>query len=149
MPIFRLAFQGAGPSPLPACGERSTRQRVRAKRGPMTGYARRERGRCRVPGISRLPLSRLAAARLAPLSPQAGRGEAAPHAWQNEKNLRHDHAILRACCLLAAARFRDGPAPLVSAQLLLAARARPDLLAGGADADVGFPAAVRLAELRL
>ena len=59
------------------------------------------------------------------------------------------HPIPRPCRVLAAPRRRDGAAPLVSAELVLAARARPDLLAGGADADVGLPAAVRLAELRL
>ena len=35
---------------------------------------------------------------------------------------------------------RHGAALLVSAALVLAARARPDLLADGADADVGLPA---------
>src|ERR1051325_10066618 len=62
---------------------------------------------------------------------------------------RDDGPIAGARCLLAAPRRRDGAAALVFAQLVLAARARPDLLAGGADADVGLPAAVRLAELRL
>src|SRR3954471_6896022 len=62
---------------------------------------------------------------------------------------RDDHAIARACCVLAAPGRRDGAAPLVSVELVLAAGARPDLLAGGADADVGIPAAIRFAELRL
>src|SRR5437868_14319192 len=62
---------------------------------------------------------------------------------------RDDDAIAGACCVFAAPHRCDGAAPLVSAQLVLAARARPDLLASGADADVGLPAAVRLAELRL
>ena len=51
------------------------------------------------------------------------------------------HAIARACRVLAAPRRRDGAALLVSAALVLAAAARADLLAGGADADVGLPAA--------
>ena len=62
---------------------------------------------------------------------------------------RDDHAIARAIAVFAAPRVRDGAAALVSAQLVLAARARPDLLAGGADADVGLPAKLRVAELRL
>src|SRR6266566_5029808 len=62
---------------------------------------------------------------------------------------RDDDAIAGTRCVLAAPCRCDGAAPLVSAQLVLAARARPDLLARGADADVGLPAAVRLAELRL
>src|SRR3954471_13926162 len=37
---------------------------------------------------------------------------------------------------------RDGAALLVSLALVLAARRRPDLLAGRADADVGIPAAL-------
>ena len=45
-------------------------------------------------------------------------------------------------------RRRHGAALLVSAALVLAARARPDLLADGADADVGLPAALRVAERR-
>ena len=44
--------------------------------------------------------------------------------------------------LLAAARRRDGAAQLVSAALVVAAHRRPDLLAGGADADVGLSAAL-------
>src|SRR5436190_7218064 len=62
---------------------------------------------------------------------------------------RDDGAIAGTRCVLAAPCRCHGAAPLVSAQLVLAARARPDLLAGRADADVGLPAAVRLAELRL
>src|SRR5882757_10542904 len=62
---------------------------------------------------------------------------------------RDDGAIAGTRCVLAASSRCDGAAPLVSAQLVLATRARPDLLAGRADADVGLPAAVRLAELRL
>ena len=46
-------------------------------------------------------------------------------------------------------RRRHGAALLVSAALVLAARARPDLLADGADADVGLPAALRDAERRV
>src|SRR5664280_1004550 len=45
-------------------------------------------------------------------------------------------------------RARHGAALLVSAALVLAARARPDLLADGADADVGLPATLRVAERR-
>src|SRR4051794_11488540 len=60
-----------------------------------------------------------------------------------------DGAIAGARCVLAAPSRRNGAPPLVSAQLILAAGARPDLLAGGADADVGLSAAIRLAELRL
>src|SRR3954452_20453923 len=62
---------------------------------------------------------------------------------------RDDGAIAGARCVLAAPSRRNGAPPLVSAQLILAAGARPDLLAGGADADVGLSAAIRLAELRL
>src|SRR5258706_8337345 len=62
---------------------------------------------------------------------------------------RDDGAIAGTRCVLAASSRCDGAAPLVSAQLVLAARARPDLLACRADADVGLPAAVRLAELQL
>src|ERR1019366_3326824 len=46
-------------------------------------------------------------------------------------------------------RGRHGAALLVSAALVLAAHPRPDLLADRADADVGLPAALRLAECRL
>src|SRR5689334_5286131 len=60
-----------------------------------------------------------------------------------------DDAIAGTRRVLAASSRCDGAASLVPAQLVLAARARPDLLAGGADADVGISAAVRLAELRL
>src|SRR3954454_8789488 len=61
---------------------------------------------------------------------------------------RDDGAIAGARCVLAAPSRRNGAPPLVSAQLILAAGARPDLLAGGADADVGLSATVRVAELR-
>src|SRR5664279_2223835 len=46
-------------------------------------------------------------------------------------------------------RRRDGATLLVPAALVLAAHSRPDLLAGRADADVGLPAALRIAECRL
>src|SRR5665811_1484726 len=46
-------------------------------------------------------------------------------------------------------RCRHGAALLVSAALVLAAHSRSDLLAGRADADVGLPAALRVAECRL
>src|SRR5689334_12766319 len=62
---------------------------------------------------------------------------------------RDDGALAGTRCVLTASRRCDGAAPLVPAQLVLAARARLDLLAGGADADVGLSATVRLAELRL
>src|SRR5690242_4160353 len=52
-------------------------------------------------------------------------------------------------CVLAATHLRDGAALLLSAALVLAAPARAHLLAGRADADVGLPAALRLAECRL
>src|SRR5664279_2785057 len=72
-----------------------------------------------------------------------------PAARAKRGRMRDERSIACACCVLATPRFRDGAAPLVSAQLVLAARARPDLLARRADADVGLPAAIRLPELRL
>src|SRR5947209_4053476 len=62
---------------------------------------------------------------------------------------RDDGAIAGTRCVLAASRRCNGAPPLVSAQLVLAARARSDLLAGRADADVGLSATIRLAELGL
>src|SRR3954447_11563053 len=66
---------------------------------------------------------------------------------------RNESAVVRANaalhCDLAAPRVRDGAAALVSAQLVVAAPARSDVLARGADADVGLSADVRLAECRL
>src|SRR6185312_1332430 len=56
---------------------------------------------------------------------------------------RNDHARY---LVLLLPRRRDGAALLVSFALVLAAAARPDLLADGADADVGVPADVCRAE---
>src|SRR3954466_11542743 len=71
---------------------------------------------------------------------------------------RDDGAIAGARCVLAAPSRRNGASALVSAQLILAAGARPDLLAAGARTlqmaarlrtDVGLSAAIRLSEVRL
>src|SRR5579884_1616658 len=50
---------------------------------------------------------------------------------------------------IVLAHRRNGASLLVSLAFVLAARARPDLLADRADADVGFPADVRRAKCRL
>src|SRR5882672_2319111 len=62
---------------------------------------------------------------------------------------RDDGAPAGTRCVLAAPCRCAAAALLVSAPFVVAARTRPDLLARRADADVGLPAAVRLAELRL
>ena len=63
---------------------------------------------------------------------------------------RNEHArATPASNFSAQPRRRHGAALLVSAALVLAAHPRPDLLADGADADVGLPADLRRAERRL
>src|SRR5690349_16086573 len=62
---------------------------------------------------------------------------------------RNERAIGGTIVIFAAPGRRDGVAPLVPAQFVVAARARPDLLAGRADVDVGLSAKLRIAELRL
>src|SRR5204862_4180964 len=57
---------------------------------------------------------------------------------------RNDRASTFLRRVLAAPGRRHGAALLVSVALVVAAHARTDLLAGGADADVGLPAALHL-----
>src|SRR4026209_1517480 len=59
---------------------------------------------------------------------------------------RNEHAR---SLLLPKPYRRDDPPLLVSLALVVAAHPRPDLLARGADADVGLPPALRLAECEL
>src|SRR5665213_4262235 len=61
---------------------------------------------------------------------------------------RRDDQQRRRPRLLVQPRALHGAPLLVFAALVLAARARPDLLADRADADVGLPAALRVAERR-
>src|SRR5215211_1405390 len=65
------------------------------------------------------------------------------------RNERYQRTLCGACDFLVSPRRRDGAALLVSAALVLAASAGVDLLAGGADADVGLSADVCIGERRL
>src|SRR6476660_5384259 len=64
---------------------------------------------------------------------------------RNEQEPR-DHPRRYRCELLAQPRLRHGAALLVPAAFVVATHSRSDLLADGADADVGFSAALHFTE---
>src|ERR1041384_2934593 len=70
-------------------------------------------------------------------------------AGRPRRRTRRNERARRRARLLAGAHRRHGAALLLPAALVLAAAARPHLLAGRADADVGFPPALPRPERRL
>src|SRR5580693_7949434 len=72
-----------------------------------------------------------------------------PAAAASSARQRNDNDRRRRLGFLAAAHRRDDAALLVSLALVMAAAARPGLLADGADGHLGLPAILHRAECRL